>query len=375
MQVFHHKDKNEDPPHHHHHHRGVSMNERICAYTPVIYMVILLTVIIFISDLFYHPISFSSSTSSPSPSDLSLASSGLVPSSSSLRGGKAELDLPNINTEQMKYVDRLIVIPGGGGGATGEALTPGYPEWTRRRVVEAAQYYKQTLTKKEQERTLFVLLSAGSFNTPNAYQPNDHRIIFENQHMINHLKELEIPSNRIFADIFSWDTVTNGLSLRLVLEGIGSYHPRQIPTTTLSKNTRQIVNIEVFISDFHLKRVETSFIWSLGLQPSMLHDKFVNGASGASAGRGNVAAAFLTTSPIEAKLHMHSVSSGGIAELTPEALEQRAKHEEKGIEVLRNHMKTVKTLQQFYAFLMLGGHLGIRNYLMNDYVKSSGVGW
>ncbi len=31
MQVFHHKDKNEDPPHHHHHHRGVSMNERICA--------------------------------------------------------------------------------------------------------------------------------------------------------------------------------------------------------------------------------------------------------------------------------------------------------------------------------------------------------
>jgi hypothetical protein len=246
--------------------------------------------------------------------------------------------IPNINADALSVVNRLIIIPGGGGGGTKE--NPGYPEWTKRRVSDSFQFYKDKLSEKEKEQTLFILLSAGSFNTPNSLLA-DNRIIFECQHMINHLKELGISQNKIVGDIFSWDTVTNGLALRLLLEGVCLY----------SKHT---ITLDVFISDFHLLRMQTVLEWTLGLEPSLL-----------------------TASPSSPKVNliMHSVSSEGIPSLTKESLESRVKHEEKGVQMIKNQMKSVRTLQEFHAFVMLGGHAGIRNYLMSDYVKSSGGGW
>ena len=259
------------------------------------------------------------------------------PSKTSLRGTSVVLpDIPNISAEKFTKIQRLILIPGGGGGSK-ESANPGYPEWTKRRIVDANTFYAG-LSLAEQEKTLFVLLSAGSFNSPNSLQM-DKRVIFECQHMIDHLKELGIPKEKIFGDIFSWDTVTNGLSLRLLLDGLAVY--QSIDTS---------IQIEVFISDFHFQRMEAVLTWILGLEPSLLSAKKVH-------------------------LNMHSVHSNGIPELTPETLQERAKHEAKGAEIILANSKKVRTVQEFYAFIMLGGHLGIRNYLLNDYVKSKGGGW
>jgi hypothetical protein len=259
------------------------------------------------------------------------------PSSSTLRGNSLTSfpNIPNISREKFSKIERLILIPGGGGGSK-DSENPGYPEWSKRRIIDANKYY-QGLSDTAREETLFVLLSAGSFNSPNSQLP-DKRIIFECQHMIDHLNQIGIPKEKIYGDIFSWDTVTNGLSLRLLLEGLSLYH-----------DSEKTITIDVFISDFHYKRMEAALTWVLGLEPTLLASKV--------------------------SLRMHSVLSDGIPGLTKETLEARAIHEAKGTEMLFSQMKNVKTLQEFYAFIMLGGHAGIRNYLLNDYKKSTGGGW
>ena len=245
-----------------------------------------------------------------------------------------DLQIPNINMHFMENIERIILIPGGGGGAPGTA-DEGYPEWTKRRVLEAFKYY-QALPLVSRERTLFLLLSAGSLNSPNLLLA-DKRIMFECQHMIQHLTQLGIEKERIHGDIFSWDTVTNGLSLRLFLEGLLLYQ------------TEKMVEVDLFISDFHSARMQTTLQWVLGLQPSLLESRVT--------------------------LKTNVVHSRGIQWKSPSDFQDRVKHEEKGLQLILAQSKKITRIHEFHAFLMLGGHLGIRKYLMSDYVKSKGGGW
>jgi hypothetical protein len=124
----------------------------------------------------------------------------------------------------LRHVRTVYVIPGGGSGSAGatETNTTDYPEWTRRRVVDAVTHWKRK--HEAQSDAIFLTLSAGSMNSPNK-RYDDGRIKFECQHTMDHLKSLGVPANRVFGDMLSWDTVTNGLTLRLFLEGVLAYQP------------------------------------------------------------------------------------------------------------------------------------------------------
>ena len=176
---------------------------------------------------------------------------------------------------------------------------------------------------------------------------NDNRIIFECQHMINHLESLGISNNIIHGDFISWDTVSNGLSLRLFLEGLLSMQKNYQNQENFNKNLKTIINLEVFISDFHAERVKLSFEWILSLKPSL--NPFI-------------------------RLKIHSVSSQGIQWKSITEFQERIEHEKQGIEQIKQNQAIIHSMKEFYGFLMFG-HKGIRSYLMNNYQKSKGVGW
>ena len=94
------------------------------------------------------------------------------------------------------------------------------------------------------------------------------------------------------------------------------------------------LEVEVFISDFHAKRVEVVFNWILNLSPSLLPN---------------------------IKLIIHEVSSEGI--FTKNDFEERMKHERNGILKIQENQKKIQTIQSFYQFLFLGGHYGLNSYL------------
>lgn len=363
-----------------------SFNSRLCFYGPIILIVILVCLYLVLS----HTDSLGSAVGSQDPSEAVYGNSLRVDTKDRSYGLNPPvhqypdfINIPNINSDRMAKVRRLIVIPGGGGGApkedpekedskdangnAGSSSTvvhsnPGYPEWTKRRVIHSSDYF-HTLSAEEQEATLFVLLSAGSFNTPNSVQAADQRIIFECQHMIKHLVQMGVSKDHIYGDIFSWDTVTNGLSLRLFVEGLSSFAAHNATHRGHSTLGEDILQVEVFISDFHKKRMETVLRWVLGLRPSLLVDPTTSPDK-----------QFSSFTP-KVNLHIHSINSKNIPGLTEAALAERAKHEEKGVAMIRKQAQSITTIQEFYAFIMFGGHLGIRNYLMNDYIKSTGGGW
>lgn len=243
-----------------------------------------------------------------------------------------DFKITHINSQRMQRLTTLYVIPGGGS----DGSESGYPLWTKQRVIAAHQHYLQYSQK--QDTGVFLALSAGSLNNGNKLLP-DNRIIFECQHVIHHLTELGIDPDIVFGDILSWDTVTNAHTLRLVLEGILVYqkHIRDSP-----------LRVEVFISDFHAARVQATFEWVLGLKPSL--DRRV-------------------------ELNINVVDSAGVNWGSPEAFQARIEHERQGVELVRRNAKSIKTVKQFHAFLVLGGHLGLTKYLRGNYVKSSGGGW
>lgn len=292
-----------------------------------------------------------------------------------------QFNILHINGERMKAINTLYVIPGGG------SSDEGYPEWTKRRVVAAWKHYNTY--HKHTNTAIFLALSAGSLNSHNQLY-SDKRIMFECQHTINHLLQLGVPKDIIFGDTFSWDTVTNGLVVRMAVEGIQEYRalnednvlppskvdtaapsqpgttPITTPITTTGSDavhestpteaveiTQQQpvllkpLQIEVFISDFHADRLSAAFDWVLSLSPRV--------------------------TSIELKIN--AVSSVGIDWHTPLDYAHRISHEAEGTKRIKDNTKTIKTMSQFYAFLMLGGHQGLQKYLLHDYVTSKGGGW
>mmetsp|Transcript_21159 Transcript_21159/g.19273 ORF Transcript_21159/g.19273 Transcript_21159/m.19273 type:complete len:155 (+) Transcript_21159:234-698(+) len=146
-------------------------------------------------------------------------------------------------------VNTVYVIPGG--GSTNEQGEQGYPKWTEQRTIAAVNHYKES---QDKQSSIFLALSAGSLNSPNIkLSDNSNRIQFECMSTMSHLKELLIPHEIIFGDFISWDTVSNGLVLRMFLEGL----------LDLRKETNVLV-VQVFISDFHSERVSETFNWVLG---------------------------------------------------------------------------------------------------------------
>ena len=68
-----------------------------------------------------------------------------------------------------------------------------------------------------------------------------------------------------------------------------------------------------------------------------------------------------------------------------EAVKQREEHERRGAQQLRSNSEFIQTEAEFYAFLLLGGHLGYRNFTIRNKGSGSvvpgnpkaskGVGW
>lgn len=244
----------------------------------------------------------------------------------------------------MKDIHTVYVIPGGGSNNAS-----GYPEWTKRRVVSAYDHYKVHFENKPTKKNaLFIALSAGSLNSANRYM-KDGRVVFECQHIVHHLTQLGVSKDVIFGDMFSWDTVTNGWTLRMLLEGIQVYRRKKmLEAKQIRKNSMlRALKVEVFISDFHADRVRATFDWVLNLSPKL-----------------------------EAyEMHINIVSSMGIQWSTPNDYLLRIQHEKEGLQRIVKNVKSIKTVPQFFAFLTLGGHQGMRKYLQSDYAISQGGGW
>ena len=267
-----------------------------------------------------------------------------------------EFSLLHVDNKILENINTVYVIPGGG-NADGA-----YPEWTKRRVSDAFSHY--SIHHKYSKTAIFLALSAGSLNSANAVG-SDKRIVFESQHTIRHLLELGVSKDFVFGDTFSWDTVTNAMTLRMFVEGLQVYRSNNeanyfIPNSTEpplsssntvlpSSPTPQLkpLTVEVFISDFHADRVRAAFNWVLNLSPSLP----------------------------SVDLHIHTVSSVGVSWKNPAEYTSRIAHEAEGVKQIYNHAKTIRTVSQFYAFLMLGGHQGLHKYLHYDYMRSEGAGW
>jgi len=225
---------------------------------------------------------------------------------------------------KLEGVDTLYVIPGGGSGDRSIVIDTkggqfGYPEWTQRRVTDAYAHYKK---HGHEDSSAFLALSAGSLNSPNRMLP-DGRILFECQHTMSHLRRLKVPEWAIIGDFVSWDTVTNGLFLRMTVEGL-------LTASTVEKETDKKpskLQLHVFISDFHAARVKASFDWVLGLSPSLLPN---------------------------VTMTIHSVSSMGIKWPDQASFAARIAHEEKGVQVITENSKKIRTISEFYAFLFFG---------------------
>lgn len=231
-------------------------------------------------------------------------------------------------------VSTIYVIPGGGGGSDG------YPEWTKVRVEEALTMYQMN---NEKDNAIFVALSGGSLNSKNSVQ-DDGRIIFECQHVIRDLQNHGISPNRIFGDFSSWDSVTNGLVLRQLMEGLHAIHRNS------EKKYKRKIDVHIFISDFHRERIELIFNWILGLTPSVM-DKL----------------------PID--LLIHSIKSKMNWFKNQDDFNNRIAHERASVRLLEEKKLVIRTIDEFHAYLFLGGHKGLKMYLDNQYKVSSGGGW
>lgn len=253
---------------------------------------------------------------------------------------------PNISR-----VTRVFVIPGGGPGREDDE---GYPQWTRSRTLAAfGEYQRLQSNAGEGEGVIFYALSAGSLNGPNRAGNEDGKIVFECQHVLNHLIALGVPRERLFGDFISWDTTANALSLRLLIEGListYSHDPEQLRKQNFQKKSdRKGVVIDVFSSDFHTERIKLIFSWVLSLSPSL--DNRV-------------------------QLNMFNIPSMGVGwTADKDEWNSRMAHERNSIAENKRLHEAIKTFSEFQAFLLLGGHKGYRNYMFSTYQRSAGAGW
>jgi hypothetical protein len=217
-----------------------------------------------------------------------------------------QLLLPSSPPASFSELERVISAGAGAGAGAGAAAVAGKPS----SVTNPSHDPNPT------QGAFFLALSAGSLNAPNRLDEggglgsgaSNRQIIFESTFMIKHLLELGVPRARIFGDFMSWDTVTNAMVLRMTIKGLlqqkfgyegegeggdawGSAFGDSStnPTTMDVKMPARAIDVEIFISDFHLERVQAAVEWVLSLSPSLT--PAVN-------------------------IHMHSVGSEGIPGLS-----------------------------------------------------------
>lgn len=286
--------------------------------------------------------------------------------------------VPDVDSTFFSEIDTVYVIPGGGSGIPLHGSSAGrnrsqlsafevagYPEWTRRRTSEAFAAFSSS-TPEQQQRTIFLALSAGSLNAPNVLL-DDRRVMFECQHTLQHLGALGVESKRLYGDWFSWDTVTNAVALRQFLDGLLLFRGPSRPP----------IQVRVFISDFHHLRMRQALSWVLSLRPQPLVDGNLNmplgsrNPSDVSSKNGR--------NPLRGKhveVTIHVVDSLGLSIATdPAAWKARVQHEEAGVAQIQRHQTRITHLRQLQAFLFLGGHGGLRKYLLQKYTPSAGLGW
>ncbi|CAM9951089.1 unnamed protein product [Ectocarpus fasciculatus] len=110
------------------------------------------------------------------------------------------------------------------------------------------------------------------------------------------------------------------------------------------------MNLTVFVSDFHAERMDAVFQWVFGLEPSLLRGKTT-----------------VTTVSIDTPVEMWA--RGG------EQKEARQAHETEAAEQARQRAREIRTVEEFRAFMMLGGHRGYFDLTHGRYQASSGGGW
>jgi hypothetical protein len=250
-------------------------------------------------------------------------------------------------------ITKVYVIPGGGPGAV---ANKGYPEWTQKRTLGAFKAWNETQfdknrTGNSKEKAVFFALSAGSVNAPNTLL-SDGRVVFECHYTMQHLINLGVPENLVYGDFISWDTVGNGYSLRIFLEGIITAKRSLLRSGrrgALQLNPKPLIDVEVYSSDFHAERTKVIFDWLLSLEPSIAPYVNLN--------------MFVTS-------HFDASWAGNKAEW-----DARLEHEQNAIRRNKALQKQIRNIAEFQAFLLMGGHQGYRNYLLGKYSRSSGAGW
>eukprot|EP01065_Artemidia_motanka_P033402 TRINITY_DN40399_c0_g1_i1.p1 TRINITY_DN40399_c0_g1~~TRINITY_DN40399_c0_g1_i1.p1 ORF type:complete len:331 (+),score=103.42 TRINITY_DN40399_c0_g1_i1:96-995(+) len=249
----------------------------------------------------------------------------LTPPAGSSEGGPLRFPLTHYSA-----VTDILVIPGGGPGA---AADKGLPVWTKARCDAAAKWF----ARGSEHRQLILTLSAGSMNAPNA-RDEAGAAVFESAAAAQYLHERHgIARDRIAADFVSWDTVANAWYVRMVLDALAAVGPH-------AGN----VDVHLFISDFHRKRCEAALRWVLGLPP--------------------VRAGF--------SLHVHELDTSATFDHESAEWAERMRHEARSAESLLDTASSVRTLQDFQAWLLLGGHQGY--YQFTHGVRravSKGLGW
>jgi hypothetical protein len=106
------------------------------------------------------------------------------------------------NEVAMNYNTKVIyVLPGGGSGVSSSTnLTSNsgfenfYLLWTKQRVEAAFKHF----TSYGSKESIFLALSAGSLNAPNAQSLETGNIVFECQHIMQYLRDLGVNDGLIY---------------------------------------------------------------------------------------------------------------------------------------------------------------------------------
>lgn len=256
-------------------------------------------------------------------------------------------------------VTHVIVVPGGGPGSPEDN---GIPPWTALRAKAAAAGYKAAVCQGHS--VLVYCTSAGSMNAP---QPrgNDGHVIFESTLIAQMLVREGVLTHDIVCDFMPWDTIGNAWSVRLAVLSIVKLQRVCNP----ARNGRPL-NLDVYISDFHSERMYAAMEWILDLKPHpLIRNKDVQFTMHSIPSRDALV------------LHLQDASS----EAATDAVQRRFQHEKKGVDQIKNHKQFLRNENDVHAFILLGGHLGYRNFTMrmgNDPTSErniervmKGVGW
>lgn len=121
------------------------------------------------------------------------------------------------------------------------------------------------------------------------------------------------------------------------------------------------VNNDFYFSDFHLERMKAALTWVLDLEPSLL--SLVNMEF--------ISISISTSPSTSADDKDHSNRNNRQAMMSA----SRQAHEKKGVAMIERLKTKVTTAEELKAYLLLGGHRGLRNYVLNQYQASTGGGW